>query len=196
MPQCACTFQVNYCLKVHNAHQKLLSPISGYESIAVDTRGSDSIVFLIINTTNAFVASLAEILERQFMGKFLDLVFRSGSWFRIQLEAYTHAREVWSCTGNTWHFQPEVAPQQELRIRLPVDTRKRTMSWYSFPRFCSREELGPSLPLILRKFLTLALHLKFEYVFKLMKIAFGSNINLCSFCRILSQFIAPWLLFS
>ena len=30
MPQCAHTFQVNCCLKVHNAHRKLLSPISGY----------------------------------------------------------------------------------------------------------------------------------------------------------------------
>ena len=30
IPQRARTFKVNYCLKVHNAHQKLLSPISGY----------------------------------------------------------------------------------------------------------------------------------------------------------------------
>ena len=30
VPQCAHTFQVNCCLKVHNAHPKLLSPISGY----------------------------------------------------------------------------------------------------------------------------------------------------------------------
>ena len=29
MPQRARTFQVNCCLKVHNAHLKLLSPISG-----------------------------------------------------------------------------------------------------------------------------------------------------------------------
>ena len=30
MPQRAHTFKVNWCLKVHNAHLKLLSPISGY----------------------------------------------------------------------------------------------------------------------------------------------------------------------
>ena len=30
MPQCARTFKVNCCLKIHNAHLKLLSPISGY----------------------------------------------------------------------------------------------------------------------------------------------------------------------
>ena len=29
MPQRARTFQINCCLKVHNAHLKLLSPISG-----------------------------------------------------------------------------------------------------------------------------------------------------------------------
>ena len=32
MPQHACTFKVNCCLKIHNAHLKLLSPISGYVS--------------------------------------------------------------------------------------------------------------------------------------------------------------------
>ena len=30
MPQRARTFKVNCCLNVHNAHLKLLSPISGY----------------------------------------------------------------------------------------------------------------------------------------------------------------------
>ena len=30
MPQRASNFQVNCCLKVHNPHLKLLSPISGY----------------------------------------------------------------------------------------------------------------------------------------------------------------------
>ena len=30
MPQRARTLKVNCCLKVHNAHLKLLSPISGY----------------------------------------------------------------------------------------------------------------------------------------------------------------------
>ena len=30
MPQGAHTFKVNCCLKVHNAHLKLLTPISGY----------------------------------------------------------------------------------------------------------------------------------------------------------------------
>ena len=30
MPQRARTFKVDCCLKVHNAHLKLLSPISGY----------------------------------------------------------------------------------------------------------------------------------------------------------------------
>ena len=33
MPQCAHTYQVNCCLKVHNAHLKLLSPISGYDTL-------------------------------------------------------------------------------------------------------------------------------------------------------------------
>ena len=36
MPQCARTFQVNCCLKVHNAHLKLLSPISGKDILKSD----------------------------------------------------------------------------------------------------------------------------------------------------------------
>ena len=33
MPKCTRTFQINCCLKVHNAHLKLLSPISGYARV-------------------------------------------------------------------------------------------------------------------------------------------------------------------
>ena len=41
IPQCAHIFKTNYCLKVHKAHLKLASPISGQDSyyqLEIDNR--------------------------------------------------------------------------------------------------------------------------------------------------------------
>ena len=43
MLQCARTFQVNCCIKVHNAHLKLLSPISGISYTEANPRRAGEI---------------------------------------------------------------------------------------------------------------------------------------------------------